>query len=229
MIDSYEIQNSVIEWLKIIETKNFADDGMLLRTKIPLTIWQNKNTSTTRVLGGFIRTSKVPILCERRTDLTSKRHCQPCSNWNQKNGPCKRPRTLTDIDNGHKVLLHCGIGKVHGGLLVPMKFTVKMKPSTDRTGWPVVQYLDQFFWARLSSIQLLCYRWIVYSWRRSTVTDGRCKHNTSNDMFSRCKCAENGYREKWRSIHTAWQHVEIGNKLKLGPKVENSELAMIAW
>ena len=23
-----------------------------------------------------------------------------------------------------------------------------------------------------------------------------CKHNTSNDMFSRCKCAVNGYREK---------------------------------
>ena len=33
---------------------------------------------STRVPGGFIRTSKVPILCERRTDLTSKRHCQPC-------------------------------------------------------------------------------------------------------------------------------------------------------
>ena len=26
-----------------------------------------------RVTGGFIRTSKVPILCERRTDLTSKK------------------------------------------------------------------------------------------------------------------------------------------------------------
>ena len=32
------------------------------------------------VTGGFIRTSKVPTLCERRTDLTSKRHCLPFSN-----------------------------------------------------------------------------------------------------------------------------------------------------
>ena len=40
----------------------------------------HKNTPSTRVIGGCIRTSKVPILCERRTDLTSKRHCQPCSN-----------------------------------------------------------------------------------------------------------------------------------------------------
>ena len=38
MTDSYEIQNSVVECLKIIETKNFVDDGMLLRMKITLTI-----------------------------------------------------------------------------------------------------------------------------------------------------------------------------------------------
>ena len=25
------------------------------------------------------------------------------------------------------------------------------------------------------------------------------------------------------------QFIQIGNKLKLGPKVENSELAMVAW
>ena len=31
LIESYEIQNSVIEWLKIIETKNSVDNGTLLR------------------------------------------------------------------------------------------------------------------------------------------------------------------------------------------------------
>ena len=36
MTDSYEIQNSAVEWLKIIETKNFVDDGMSLRMKITL-------------------------------------------------------------------------------------------------------------------------------------------------------------------------------------------------
>ena len=41
---------------------------------------------------------------------------------------------------------------------------------------------------------LFCYRWTVYSWRRSTETDGRCTDNTSNDPFSRCKCAINSYR-----------------------------------
>ena len=31
-------------------------------------------------VGGFIRTSKVLILCQLRTDLTSNRHCLPCNN-----------------------------------------------------------------------------------------------------------------------------------------------------
>ena len=34
--------------------------------------------------------------------------------------------TLTEINNGQKVLLHGGIGKVHGGLLVPMEVTMEM-------------------------------------------------------------------------------------------------------
>ena len=38
----------------------------------------------------------------------------------------KRPRTLAEINNGHKVLLHGGIGKVHGGLLISMKVTMEM-------------------------------------------------------------------------------------------------------
>ena len=63
MTDSYEIQNSVLEWLKIIETKIFVDDGMLLRMKITLIIWQHKNTSTFRANGGFIQIGKILILC----------------------------------------------------------------------------------------------------------------------------------------------------------------------
>ena len=92
MIDWYEIQNSVVEWLKILETRNFAENGMLWRMKIIPTIWPHKSTRFTRVTGGFIRTSKVLILCERRTDLTSKRHCLPCSNWNK-----KKKRSLTNV------------------------------------------------------------------------------------------------------------------------------------
>ena len=37
-----------------------------------------------RVTGGFIRTSKVPILCERRTDLTSKKALSTLQQLKQK-------------------------------------------------------------------------------------------------------------------------------------------------
>ena len=85
----------------------------------------------------------------------------------RKKGPYKRPRSLTEINNG----AHGGIGKIHCGLLIPMKVTMEMDGSTDKTGPPVVQYLEQFFWARLSWIQLLRQKWIVYCWRRSTIID----------------------------------------------------------
>ena len=66
MTDSHEIMNSVFEWLNIIEMKKFLDDGMLLRMKITLTIWHNKNTSIARTNGGFIQISKVPRVCPLR-------------------------------------------------------------------------------------------------------------------------------------------------------------------
>ena len=49
-----------------------------------------------------------------------------------------------------------------------------------------LQYLASFFGRDFHEFNLFWYRLIVYSWRRSTVTDGRFKDNTSNDPFSRC-------------------------------------------
>ena len=40
MTDSYEIMNSVSEWLNIIEMKKFVDDGMFLQMKITIIICQ---------------------------------------------------------------------------------------------------------------------------------------------------------------------------------------------
>ena len=64
-------------------------------------------------------------------------------------------------------------------------------PSTERTGWlDELQYLERFFWTRLSWIQLTLLQMdrlqltAVYCNRR------RCKHNTSNDPFSRCKSVQ---------------------------------------
>ena len=81
---------------------------------------------------------QVPILCQYSADLTSKQALSILQQLKQKEeGYLKRPRTLEEINNGHRVLLlllHGGIGKVHGGLFILMKVTMEMKPSIDRTG-----------------------------------------------------------------------------------------------
>ena len=187
MTDSYEMNNSAIEWLKMIETKMFVDKWMLLRTKIIPTIWPHKNITITKVIGGFVRTRQVPILGQCSADLTSNKHCLPCRNWKRKK------KELDEINNGYTVLLllHGGVGKVHGGLFIPLKVTMEMNQVLIERCDLLYKYLEQFFWAWFSWIHLLCYRWIVYSWRRSTVTDGVCKYHTSNDEFPRYKtCAK---------------------------------------
>ena len=90
MIDSYEMKNSAIEWLKMVETKMFVDNGMLLQMKIIPTIWPHKNIIITRVIGGLLQTRQVPILCQWSTDLNSNKHCLPCSNWNKKEEGARR-------------------------------------------------------------------------------------------------------------------------------------------
>ena len=158
------------------------DDGMLLRMKIIPTIWLHKNTLSLRVTGGFIRTSKVPILCQWRTDLTSNRHCLSCNNWNKKQKePHNCPRILTEINNGHRVLLlrHGGIGKVHGGLLIFINVTMEINQVLiERCN------LLNSIWNNISGQDFLEFNFFV--------TDGSftAKHNTSNDMFSRCKSVQ---------------------------------------
>ena len=168
MTDSYEMNNSVIEWLKMVETKMFVDNGMLLQMKIIPTIWHHKNMIITRVINGLLQTRQIPILCQWSTDLTSNKHCLPCSNWK------KKKKKLNETNDGHKVLLllHGGGGKVLGGLLIPMKVTMEMNQVLTEQGDLLYKYLEQIFRAWFSWIHLLCHRWIVYSWRRSSVTDG---------------------------------------------------------
>ena len=127
----------VIEWMKIIETKNFVDDGMWLRMKITLTIWPHKNTSTIRANGDFIQISKVLILCHWGIDLISSKHRLPCNDCNKKQ---KKNRTclltLTSINNRrHAVhLLHGGIGKAHGGLFIIPKVKTEMHQVLSERG-----------------------------------------------------------------------------------------------
>ena len=158
MTDSYEIKNSVIECLKIIETKIFVDDEMLLRMKITLTIWPHKNTSTIRANGGFIQISKVLILCHWGIDLISSRHCLPCNDCNKKQEKNRRcPLTLANTNNGrHAVhLLHGGIGKVHGGLLIIPKVKTETHQVLSERGDLLLAVFGKIHRKKLSWIQCI--------------------------------------------------------------------------
>ena len=207
--------------IEIIETKNIADNGMLLRMKIIRIIWPHKNTLYIRVIGDFIRTSKVPILCQWRTDLTSNKHCLPCSNWN-------KMKEFTEINNGHRVLLlyHGGVDKVHGGLLIPMIVTMDMNQVlTERSD------LVNSIWNNFSGQDFLEFNWVVTDGSfiadsgLLSATGGGCKHKT-NDVFRGAKVCTKWLQEKWWWIDIVWQQFE---NLDTKWKIQKSEKSTRGW
>ena len=73
MTDSHAMKHSAIEWLTMVETKMFVDNGMVLQMKITHTIWHLKNIIITRGIGGLLQTRQVPVLCLWSTHLTSNK------------------------------------------------------------------------------------------------------------------------------------------------------------
>ena len=158
MTGSHEIKNSVIEWLKINDTKIFVDDGMLLRMKITHTIWPSKITFTFRANGGFIQISKVLTPCHWETVPIPRRHCLPCNDCNkkQKNHTCRITLTGTNSGSWHDVhLLHGGIGKVQGGLLIIPKVKEVSRVLSER-GKPVGCSIWQAS-SKLTFTNLICF------------------------------------------------------------------------
>ena len=76
-----------------------------------------------------------------------------------------------------------------------------------------VKYLEQFFWTRLSWIQLLCHRWIVYSSRRSAVTDGGVNTTPQMTCFSRCKSVH-----KMATGKSDDELIQLDNKMRIGTR-----------
>ena len=138
--------------------KNLVDDGMLLRMEITLTIWQHKKTSTFRTNGVFIQISKVLTLCHWGIDLISSKHCLLCNDCNKKH---EKNHTftlaLTSTNNGrHEVhLLHGGISKVHGGLLIIPKVKKEMNQVLSERGDPLLAVLGKLLRNWLSQIQIV--------------------------------------------------------------------------
>ena len=167
---------------------------MLLRMKITLTIWQHKNISTFRANGGFIQISKVLILCHWGIDLISSRHCLPsndCNRKQEKNHKCLLTLTQTPTMGGTQFIFYMvELAKFMVDFLSFRKSRKRCTKYRLNEATCCLQYLASFFGKDFHEFNLFCYRLIVYSWRRSTVTDGECKDNTSNDPCSRCKSVQ---------------------------------------
>ena len=211
MIDSYEMKHFVIEWLKMVETKTFVDDGMLLRMKITLTIWEYKNTSTIRTNGGFIQISKVLIICHWGTDLISSRHCLPCNDCNKKQ---KKNHTCllipTSTNNGrHKVhLLQGGIWQGSWWSSYNSESQEEGEPSIEWTCDPFLAVFGKTLRRRLSRIQFF-----LLPLDRLQLTAVYCnrrvvwRQHLKWPVFAMEKCAIIGYRWNWQSQNTIWLQV----------------------
>ena len=58
-----------------------------------------------------------------------------------------KKKKLKEINHGHRVLLllHGGVGKVHGGPFIPMKVSMEMNQVLIEQGDLLYKYLEQFF------------------------------------------------------------------------------------
>ena len=154
---------------------------------------------------------QVPILCQCSTDLTLNKHCPPCSSWNRKE--------LKEINIWRRVLLflHGGVGKVLGALLIPMKVTMEMNQVLIEQGDLFYKYLETIL-EDMIFLNLLCYRWIVYSWRRSTVTDGGRNTTPQMTCFRRARVCT-----KWLTGKSDDELVQSDN-MRIGTRIGKFKL-----
>ena len=136
-----------------------VDDGMFLQMKITLITCQKKNTSTTRTNGGFIQISKVLIPCHWGIDLISSKHCLPFNDYTkkqEKNHTCLLIPTSTNNGSWHRVhLLHGGIGKVPGGILIIQKVKKEVSQVLSERGDPFLAVFGKTLRKWLSRFQFI--------------------------------------------------------------------------
>ena len=184
---------SINEWLNIIETKMFVDKWMILWTKIKPFRWPHKNIIISRVIGDWLQKKQDPILFQWNADLMSNKHQLFCN---------KQKKELEKINNGHRFfrLLHGGVGKVLGGPLNPHESLHGDEPSIEKTKWPSLQVLGTNLQDMIFLTSFFSCRWIVDNWRPSTVSDGSCKYNISNDVTC-FRGANVCTKHQWSHVH----------------------------
>ena len=81
--------------------------------------------------------------CANSADLTSNKHCLPCSNWKKKKELYKRPQTLAEINKRTQSSSSSSWWSWQGSWWTPYSYESHHgdEPSTDWTGQPVIQVI----------------------------------------------------------------------------------------
>ena len=149
-----------------------------LRKKISAIIWRKQKNFNTEGIGGFLS-----IMTEHLDHwvivLTSTRRCPHYTIYtknleNDNSGQCHSGSI--NIGTNHRVLPPVGgNGAIPGGAL---NNSNESRHIVQSVFWLCPQTCD------FHDLFLFCCSWIVYSWRRSTITDGCVKTTLHKSVFA---------------------------------------------
>ena len=206
MTDMYEMERSVTEWLKMVETKMLVDKWMLLRTKIIPTIWHH---------GGWLQTRQVQILCQWEAQIwldqalsTLQQLKEEEAQRNQRWAQSSSPSSWSWQGSWWTPLI---LWKS------PWRWT---KYWLNRATCYTSNWNNSSRYDSQNSCFLL--QNDVYSWRWSTVTDDVCKYHTSNDVFPRCKSVH-----KMATGNCDEALIQPDNKMRIGTR--SGKFIIVDW
>ena len=185
----------------MIEMKMFVSKGTILQNKISPVEWQNQNIFITDKIGGSFNKSGDQDHWEKRSDF--KKALSTLNRLHQESGerPLRPLPYWKYLERHPSSSSSSSWWQWSGSWWSSSEFKESQWKRThakvyDRTVKPVVlpifgSNLRRMAFTNLLYCSLFCCNWIVYSWRRSTATDGKCKDNTTKDPFSQCENPQN--------------------------------------
>ena len=154
-------------------------DVLACRWRSHFSFFRKKNASTTNTNGGSIPISRVLTPYHWEIVLISSKCCLPWNDCNkklEKNHTCLLPLASTKNGSWHRFhLLHGGIDKIPGDFQIKKVKEEASKVLRVNGETCCLRCLASFFGKDFLEFNLLCYRWIVCSWRWSTVSVGCVK------------------------------------------------------
>ena len=159
MTDSYEMKHSVIEWLKMVETEDVCRQWDALADEDHTHHLTPHYIVITRIIGGFVQTRQIPILCQWKHRSDFKQALSTLQQLKQKEGVLQTSTNSRRNQQWAQSSSSSSWWSWQGSWWTPYSYESHDgdEPSTDRTGWLVVQVFGRILQGMifLKSITLL--------------------------------------------------------------------------